>query len=215
MLLDPSKLQEEGQCVDALRPVSESKGIGLLSGLCCPHEQCDAHARGVRGKPQAASALREGEEPQGMQGAWMQFIFFSQSMLSLLFLMLSAEQNWLRIDEEYLKGIACNRRVVAAKAGSLVIWDSRTFHQNQYGTQPEERIVQYVSYLPKSGRTPAMKKKRAKYLRERRTTSHWAYPVCVNGKQPRTYGDESLKIDYAALKPPELSDMQDAIAELV
>ena len=136
-------------------------------------------------------------------------------MQSLLFLILSAEQNWLRIDEEYLKRIACKRRVVAAKAGSLVIWDSRTFHQNQYGTLPEERIVQYVSYLPKCGRTLAMKKKRAKYLRERRTTSHWAYPVCVNGKQPRTYGDESLKIDYAALKPPELSDMQGAIAELV
>ena len=125
-------------------------------------------------------------------------------------------QDWLRIDEDYLASIAHLRTVVRVRAGSLVLWDSRTFHQNQYGSPHEgERIVQYVSYLPKCGRTMAMRKKRAKYLRERRTTSHWAYPVKVNGKQPRTYGDDVLRIDYSALEAQELADMREDIMELV
>ena len=42
--------------------------------------------------------------------------------------------------------------MVEAEAGSLVLWDSRTFHQNQYGVQDEgERIVQYVCYMPRDG----------------------------------------------------------------
>ena len=36
-------------------------------------------------------------------------------------------------------------------AGALVIWESRVFHQNQYGTpESEERLVQYVCYLPRN-----------------------------------------------------------------
>ena len=43
------------------------------------------------------------------------------------------------------------RRVLHVPAGSLVIWDSRTFHQNQYGApNSEERLVQYVCFLPKN-----------------------------------------------------------------
>lgn len=128
---------------------------------------------------------------------------------------LSGPKDWVRIHDSYLNRIAHCRKVVPAKAGSLVVWDSRTFHQNQYGTRPEERIVQYVSYLPKSGRSMAIKKKRRAYFRDRRTTSHWAYPVKVNGKQPRTYGDKSLVINYNTLVKPELADMMEEIEKLI
>ena len=58
------------------------------------------------------------------------------------------------IDLEYLYGIKNTRKALKVKAGSLVLWDSRCFHQNQYGNfksfKPEERIVQYICYLPKN-----------------------------------------------------------------
>lgn len=128
---------------------------------------------------------------------------------------LTHNKNWQLIDIEYLEKIKETRRVLHVKAGSLVIWDSRTFHQNQYGSLPEERIVQYVSYLPKENRSEKMEEKRIDYFLNRRTTSHWAYPVKVNGLQPQHYGKKELLIDYKKLTVPYLDDMLDDILELI
>lgn len=124
-------------------------------------------------------------------------------------------KDWLPIDHDYLQKIAHTKKVLNVKAGSLVVWDSRTFHQNQYGNLPEERIVQYVSYLPKKGCNKKMREKRQKYFEDRRTTSHWAYPVKVNSLQPRTYGDKNMIIDYSALGKPELDDLMPEIKKLI
>ena len=72
-------------------------------------------------------------------------------------------KNWHLIDLDYLERHKEKRMILDIPAGSLVIWDSRTFHQNQLGEpNDEERYIQYVSYLPKDGKknTPAMQKKR-------------------------------------------------------
>lgn len=129
---------------------------------------------------------------------------------------ITSVKHWLLIEKDYLDKIADTKRVLHIKPGSLVLWDSRTFHQNQYGNDcNEERIVQYVSFLPKTGLTRKMSEKRRKYFLTRRTTSHWAYPVKVNGLQPQTYGDKDIEIDYSSLKPPELEDMMDDIIEIL
>jgi ectoine hydroxylase-related dioxygenase (phytanoyl-CoA dioxygenase family) len=128
---------------------------------------------------------------------------------------LTDSKNWLLIDHEYLDKIKDLKRVLHIKAGSLVIWDSRTFHQNQYGELPEERIVQYVSYLPKKHRSIKMEQKRLKYFNEKRTTSHWAYPVKVNSQQPRVYSNKDLLIDYSKLIPPKLDDLKEDIIKLI
>jgi ectoine hydroxylase-related dioxygenase (phytanoyl-CoA dioxygenase family) len=128
---------------------------------------------------------------------------------------LNSSKDWQLIDKDYLDKIADKKRVLPVKAGSLVLWDSRTFHQNQYGTKPEERVVQYVSFLPRSGLTPKMQEKRKKYFEDLRTTSHWAYPVRVNGQQPQNYGNKELIIDYASLVRPELDDLMEDILQLV
>lgn len=128
---------------------------------------------------------------------------------------LTDAKNWLKIDVQYLEKIRDTKRVLEVEAGSLVLWDSRTFHQNQYGRPGEERIVQYVSYLPKDKRSKAMKDKRVKYLLERRTTSHWPYPVAVNGLQPQTYGNKDKLIDYSVLPVPDLEDLKEEIEELI
>ena len=78
---------------------------------------------------------------------------------------ITGSKNWNLIDEDYLEKIKYGKRVLSVNPGDLVIWDSRTFHQNQYGKpNSEERIVQYLCYLPKShiNNTKSQSEKRKK-----------------------------------------------------
>ena len=98
------------------------------------------------------------------------------------------------------------------------MWDSRCFHQGQYGApNSEERIVQYVCMLPSfhPANTEAMQRKRKKYYETRRTTSHWPCPIHVNPEQPRTYGDDSFLIDYGNLPKINLLDLKTQIEKLL
>ena len=127
-------------------------------------------------------------------------------------------KDWNLIDYNYLKKIQNKKRILEVPAGALVLWDSRTFHQNQYGKpNSEERLVQYVSYLPKNNKknTNAIKNKRQKYFETFRTTSHWAYPIKVNSLQPRNYGDTKLNIEYDKLIVPDLDDLKDEIKKII
>ena len=58
-------------------------------------------------------------------------------------------KNWQLIDPEYLNTIKDKKKILEIPSGSLVLWDSRTFHQNICLNNNEERLVQYVSMLPK------------------------------------------------------------------
>ena len=131
---------------------------------------------------------------------------------------IKSSQNWQLIDETFLESIKDRKRVLHIPAGALAIWDSRVFHQNQYGKlNSEERYVQYVCYLPKSHpkNTVTMIEKRRKYYNERRTTSHWPVPVRVNGLQPQTFGDPERSIDYNKLEPPDLDDLEEEIYKII
>ena len=126
--------------------------------------------------------------------------------------------HWQRTRPEDVVTWADRKRVLEVPAGAMPIWDSRTFHQGQYGKPvSEERMVQYISYLPRAadGYTPAVKAKRQRYFDQMRTTSHWAYPIKVNGLQPQTYGDRSKRIDYTAVPRPNLDGLEDLIAPLI
>ena len=131
---------------------------------------------------------------------------------------------WQRCDPADVVGrFASRKRVVEVEAGDVVVWDSRTFHQNQYGEPPaegelgEERAVQYVCYMPKAGakNTRAMQAKRLAYYGDRRTTSHWPYPIRVNGMQPQTYGNPDRVIDYGSMEIPDLDDLDQEIRKLL
>ena len=111
-----------------------------------------------------------------------------------------------------------SKRVLNVPAGSLVLWDSKTFHQNQYGkANTEERLVQYVCFLPKNHKdnTTAIRKKRKQYLKDRRTTSHWPYPIRVNSLQPQTYGDNNRLINYDSIPIPNIDDMLPEIEKII
>ncbi len=131
---------------------------------------------------------------------------------------ISSSKNWQLISEEYLETISTKKKALEVPAGALVLWDSRTFHQNRYGLPgSEERIVQYVCYLPKVNKknSKSQEAKRLKYFNELRTTSHWPYPIRVNSLQPQTYGNQDRKIDYSKLTKPNLERYIDNILELI
>lgn len=129
-----------------------------------------------------------------------------------------SSKRWNLIDHETLKKLESNKRVLNVKKGSLVIWDSRTFHQNQYGIpNSEERLVHYLCYLPKNNKdnTKSEQQKRLKYFNEKRTTSHWPYKINVNSLQPQTYGNNDRLIDYSKLPEIDLSEYMDDIIKLI
>lgn len=120
-----------------------------------------------------------------------------------------SSKRWNLIDHDVLEKLKDTKKILKVNKGSLVIWDSRTFHQNQYGKpNSEERLVQYICYLPKDNKlnTKNEQTKRLKYFNEKRTTSHWPYKIKVNSLQPQTYGDDSRLIDYDNLPKIDLEN---------
>jgi ectoine hydroxylase-related dioxygenase (phytanoyl-CoA dioxygenase family) len=105
-------------------------------------------------------------------------------------------KRWVKLPLEYSKVVA-----VQVEAGDLVLWDSRVAHMNFYDPT-EERLVQYVSYLPRARATRPDLEKRLKYFGAKRTTSHWAAPLEVVGVQPQTWGNPALRIDYGKVSDP-------------
>ena len=128
----------------------------------------------------------------------------------------NSTKDWNLIDTKFLNSIKDSKIILNVPKGSMVIWDSRLFHQNVC-TSYEERIIQYVSMLPKDNilNTISTQHKRIKYFKELRTTNHWCYPIKVNSLQPNTYGDNELFIDYSELTPPDLTDLLDDINKLI
>ena len=132
------------------------------------------------------------------------------------------ESDWNIIKEEYIQQLEDKKEYLEIKKGSLVIWDSRTFHQNTCGTPTcsEERLVQYLCYLPKHHElnNDTMQNRRRHYFNTRRTTNHWPYPMNAIPKQPNTYNyynNDNIKIDYDNLPIPYIDDLMEKIEKII
>lgn len=131
--------------------------------------------------------------------------------------------DWNIIDIDYIKTLLNKQKNLTVNAGDLVVWDSRTFHQNLCGgnNSNEERLVQYLCYLPKNkeGNTEREQIYRKRYYETKRTTSHWPYPMNVVPSQPLTYNyyneENPIIIDYDSLPEPYLDDLRTKIDELL
>jgi hypothetical protein len=132
-------------------------------------------------------------------------------------------RDWNIIYEFYLDNINNELIKIETKAGDLVIWDSRTFHQNTCGSYSckEERLVQYLCYLPRfdENNDDNQNELRKKYFEKLRTTSHWPYPMNAVPKQPSIYNYYNLNnpvyIDYDNLTKPYLNDLEDKITSII
>lgn len=119
--------------------------------------------------------------------------------------------DWCKISEDPIYGESVN---ITVNRGDLVLWDSRLLHQNVIGGD-EERLVQYVCYIPRQFSTGRQLEKRRQYFSERRTTSHWPHRVKVNSLQPQTFGDETKLINYSNLIDDNLGDIESQINLLI
>ncbi len=131
--------------------------------------------------------------------------------------------DWNPIPSEYANKFIETRKVLDVKAGSLILWDSRTFHQNTCGSAEsnEDRLVQYLCFLPKNhiSNTEKQQKLRQKYFENLNTTNHYPYPMAAIPLQPNTYNyynpDNPIYIDYENLRKPRLDDLYDEIKKLL
>ena len=132
-------------------------------------------------------------------------------------------RDWHIIDKNYLNEIYEDKIILNVKAGDLVIWDSRTFHQNTCGSEDckEERLIQYLCYLPKNNEfnDETQQKLRRKYYENLRTTSHWPYLMNVVPKQPNLYNyyhmNNPIYINYDILPKPKIDDLKEEIEKLL
>ena len=132
-------------------------------------------------------------------------------------------RDWNILNKDFVDKISDLKHILTVNAGDLVIWDSRTFHQNTCGDENcvEERLVQYLCYLPKYNEKNNEKerKQRKNFYNKLRTTSHWPYPMNVVPTQPNTYNyynkDKEIFIDYESLFKPEISDLEEEINRLL
>ena len=130
--------------------------------------------------------------------------------------------DWNPIEEEFIETIQDRKKLLKVEAGSLVLWDSRTFHQNTCGeeTCDEKRLVQYLCYLPKNNEKNTVDEqyKRSSYFDDLRTTNHFPYPMSPISLQPNTYNyynNDTFYIDYSELSKPKLGDLLDKIERLL
>ena len=131
--------------------------------------------------------------------------------------------DWNVLDKNYVNELAEDRLYLNVKAGDLVIWDSRTFHQNCCGNSncKEERLVQYLCYLPKNNEKndTTQQNQRKKYFDKLRTTSHWPYPMNVVPEQPNMYNyynsNFPITIDYDSLPKPYINDLKQEIEKIL
>jgi len=118
-------------------------------------------------------------------------------------------------DKKYFLNKGCKPYAVKAGAGSIILWDSRTFHQgkecNKDRTNENFRMVSYVCMMPRNTITdPKTLAKKKKAFENLRITSHWANQCFMFPKVPRTYGGELP--EFNEIHQPVLNDVGKKLA---
>lgn len=125
---------------------------------------------------------------------------------------IECKKDWFKlpnqdVDVQWFKDRGCEEVSVRARAGDLVLWDSRTFHQGvesqKQRTEPNFRGVVYVCMTQRARASEKMQKKRRKAFDEGRLTSHLAHNCMLFPVQPWTRGKQLP--DVQTLPKPALS----------
>lgn len=102
------------------------------------------------------------------------------------------KDNWIKLNAEEKMLLVRDHKqyCIQAPEGSMILWNSKTFHQ---GIEPQRkrenqnfRMVVYTCLRPKREFDQKTLKKRRKAFEEKRLTNHWG--THLFGKSPRTYG---------------------------
>jgi ectoine hydroxylase-related dioxygenase (phytanoyl-CoA dioxygenase family) len=125
------------------------------------------------------------------------------------------KSDWYKLKDDEINYFDDDEKnCVLAKAGSMILWDSRTFHQ---GIEPRKtrekqnfRGIVYVCMTPRKWSDDKNLLKKQKAFNEMRLTTHWPHKVKLFPKNPRTYGKDIENI--GELDNPILSNLGKKLA---
>jgi hypothetical protein len=132
-----------------------------------------------------------------------------------------ASGDWYKFtteDMQYIESKGYKPHRVNAPEGSLILWDSRTFHCNTQAQRDRPkskfRYVVYVCMTPRKLITKSHLKKKQKAFNELRMTNHWPHQIKLFAKMPRTYGQTfpDYKLQTAL---PQLNKRGEQLAGLI
>jgi ectoine hydroxylase-related dioxygenase (phytanoyl-CoA dioxygenase family) len=126
---------------------------------------------------------------------------------------IDVKDDWYRLDDkeqtQYFINEGCIEKRISCPKGSLVLWDSRTFHTGSEPikgrAEPNFRCCVYVCYKPRSQASQSTLTKRKKAFEEMRMTCHNPIKSLLFPKNPRTYGGPIP--DLFELPNPILNDL--------
>ncbi len=105
--------------------------------------------------------------------------------------------DWYKLEEgeyDYFEEKNCQKNAVLASEGSMILWDSRTFHQGKEPNLNRDdknfRMVIYICMMRRDSASDKVLLKKRKAFEELRVTNHWANNPKLFPKTPRTYGGE-------------------------
>ncbi len=111
------------------------------------------------------------------------------------------KSDWYKLNDtekQFYMDKGCTDICVKAKAGSLILWDSRTIHQGiepqKKRSRPNIRCALYVCMEPKSKATSRQVEKKKNAFLQRRTTNH-SVKCKLFPKRPYTYGAPLYEVD--------------------
>lgn len=127
------------------------------------------------------------------------------------------KNDWYKLKKEeydFFQENNCKKMAIKCKAGSIILWDSRTFHQgiepNKKREKENFRLVAYVCMMPRKLATLKNLEKKRKAFEELRMTTHWPHTSKLFPKTPRTYGNSLPDIEN--IKKPILSELGKKLA---
>lgn len=134
-----------------------------------------------------------------------------------------AKGDWCKLTDKhiewYLRRPGVKKVRVSAKAGDLVLWDSRTVHCNvppeKGRLEPRWRKVVYACQMPLKLCSEQDRNKRRQAFEQKRATNHWPVGVTLFPEKPRLY--PGMKLDqFTREKPqPVLTELGKKLAGLV
>ncbi|KAF9437597.1 hypothetical protein BGZ76_000121 [Entomortierella beljakovae] len=106
--------------------------------------------------------------------------------------------------------------VLRTPAGCLLLWDSRLIHCNRPPTVAgRTRAVSYICMLPKGSCSKSILAQRQKAYSNFRTTSHWPYPVSINGEDRSSNLVKPDKVMKRLLKTTPFGESDPMVKSLV
>ena len=131
---------------------------------------------------------------------------------------IESKKDWFKLQNEeqykYFVDKQCKQVCIKCKRGSLVLWDSRLFHQGieprKERTEANFRLIVYICMTPRDRAKEKDLLKKQKAFNELRMTTHNPHKPILFGKNPRTYGNELPSI--VPIDKPKLSDLGETLA---